>query len=244
MKGTVFQKPFEFNLEIPGESWTQGQTLKGSLLVKNHGTDSLDYQNSGVALALGKMKKVKTKDADAFEVLETMSFGDKQESLSFEFKLPTNGPISDKSHSLYLIYGDLSGREGHLQLNVEPSETFKPLLNVLDIFFRFKLKERKFSKDCIEFKLVAPDAKEFKGLETLILKMKEEEDQAIDFTATFNLQNVGITDGNVAVQKKKETRKVSLKSSDYLFQKDSPNQDAIRKIFQDLFDDVITKQYF
>ncbi|MBH48954.1 MAG: hypothetical protein CME71_12370 [Halobacteriovorax sp.] len=244
MKGTVFQKPFEFNVEIPGESWHQGQLLKGSVAVKNHGDTPLNTTESGVALALGKVKKVKTREADAFEILQSVSFTDNEDSLHFEFSLPLNGPISDKTQCLYLIFGDLTAKEGHLQLSVEPSLTFKPLLDVLDIFFRFKLKERKHNKDCVEYKFIAPDAKEFKGLETLVLKMKEADSAAIDFTAIFNLANVGITDGNVAVQKKKETRKVSLKSTDYLFQKDSPNQDAIRKIFQDLFSDVITKQYF
>lgn len=250
MKGTIFQKPFEFNLELPGETWNQGQSLNGSLVVTSHGAETLDLENHGIALALGKVKKVKSKDSDAFNIFETLAFsknsvaaGDKV-NLDFSFPLPLNGPISDKTQSFYLIYGNLEKQEGHLQLTVEPSLAFKPLLDVLDIFFRFKFKERKYAKDSIEFKLIAPDSKDFKGLETLILKMKEIPESGLEFTATFNLKNVGITDGNVAVQKTKETRKVKLIFNDYLFQKDSPNQDAIRKIFQDLFDDVITKQYF
>lgn len=244
MKGTIFQKPFEFNLDVPGEQWFQGQDLSGKLNVLNHDNTNIKRPDTlGVALAVGKNKKVKIKDADAFEIIETVSL-EHHDQIDFRFKLPINGPISDKSQSYYLIYGDLESKDGHLQLNVDSSLTFKPLLDVLDIFFRFKLKEKKFNKKSIEFKFIAPDAKEFKSLETLILNMSEEEDLTINITATFNLKNVGITDGNVAVQKSKATKKLQLKANDYLFQKDSPNQDAIRKVFQNLFDEISTKQLF
>lgn len=244
MKGTFFQKPFEFNLDVPGEQWFQGQELKGTLRVTNHAPSSDQFpENLGIALAIGKNKKVKAKSSDAFEIVDTVSLSS-SDQVNFNFKLPINGPISDKTQSYYLVYGDLAAKEGHLQLNVDSSLTFKPLLDVLDIFFRFKLKEKKFNKKSIEFKFIAPDAKEFKQLDTLILNMSEDEDLTIHINATFNLKNVGITDGNVAVQKTKATKKLQLTSKDYLFQKDSPNQDAIRKVFQSLFDDISPNKFF
>lgn len=250
MKGTLFQKPVEFNLEVLGEAWTQGSQLNGSLKITNHGHENVSLENLGVALALGHIKKVKTKNSEAFKISETQGFptsniapGEKTE-LNFDFKLNANGPITDKTQSPYLIYGDLEKKEGHLQLTIEPSLTFKPLLDVLDIFFRFKLKERKFAKNVIEFKFIAPDAKEFKSLEHIVVKMKELEAGDIDLDIQFNMKKVGVSDGTVALTKAKESKKMALKFKDYMFQKDAPNQEAIRKIFQGLFDEVLPKQLF
>ncbi len=244
MKGTFFQKPFEFNLELPGEQWVQGDELNGSLKLTDHSNGQTEIsENFGIALAIGKNKKVKSRDPSAFEVLETLSLNSKN-SLDFKFKLPINGPISDKTSSYYIIYGDLESKEGNLQIQVDPSKTFSPLLDVLDIFFRFKLKEKKFNKKSIEFKLLSPESKEFKALDTLILNLTETEDSTIQLTATFNLKNVGVQDGNIAVTKSKTVKKLELAPSQYLFQKDSPNQDAIREAFQGLFNEVLPKQLF
>ena len=38
MKGTVFQGNLQFHVDIEGESWTPGQTLRGKLNVNNQGT--------------------------------------------------------------------------------------------------------------------------------------------------------------------------------------------------------------
>src|SRR5690606_3494531 len=141
------------NLEIPGEAWSQGDALKGQLSVKNHGQEKIDLDSYGVALALGNMKKVKARDEKGLDVSESKLFegvsvaAGQSVQLEFHFSLLSNGPITDKTNSPYLVYGDLQKKEGHLQLTVEPSKTFKPLLDVLDVFFRFKLKDRKHSKD-------------------------------------------------------------------------------------------------
>ena len=250
MKGTLFQKPLEFNLEVPGEIWTQGSKVEGTLAVTNHGHEEISLDNIGVAIALGAVKKVKTKDEDAFAIAANEAFSKQnipaqgKSELSFSFTLETNGPISDKNSSPYLIYGDLQKKEGHLQLTVEPSKAFKPLLDVLDIFFRFKLKERKHAKDGIEFKLIAPDAREFKALDTMVIKMTELEAGDVDLKIQFNMKTVGVADGAVTTKKTKVNKKLSLRFNEFMFQKDSPNQEAIRKIFQGLFDEVLPKQLF
>lgn len=250
MKGTLFQKPLEFNLEVPGETWSQGDALKGQLSVKNHGQEKVSLDTYGVALALGNMKKVKARDEKALDIAESKLFegisvaSGQSVKLDFDFTLLSNGPITDKTNSPYLVYGDLQKREGHLQLTVEPSKTFKPLLSVLDVFFRFKLKDRKHTKDSVEFKLIAPDAKDFKAMESMTLKLKETDDMGIEMKIQFQMKNVGITDGAVAVKKSKIAKNMNLKFSDYMFQKDSPNQEAIRKLFQGLFDETLPKQLF
>lgn len=250
MKGTLFQKPLEFNLEIPGESWSQGNAIAGTLTVRNHGAESVVLNNHGVALAVGNMKKVKARDEAAFAIKDENKFSSvsvnagAETRLPFSFTLENNGPITDKTQSPYIVYGNLENREGNLQLTVEPSKTFKPLLDVLDVFFRFKLKDRKHAKDSVEFKMISPDAKDFKALDTMSLKMKETAEGGIEMKIQFQLKNVGITDGNVAVKKSKITKDLKLTAKDFMFGKDSPNQEAIRKIFQGLFEEVLPKQLF
>ncbi len=250
MKGTLFQKPLEFNLEVHGETWHQGSDITGTLNVTNHGSESVELASYGIALALGNMRKVKAKDAGAFVFDTTTIFEQKTISagakaqLNFTYSLPLNSPISDKTQSPYLVYGNLENRDGNLKLSIEPSQTFKPLIDVLDVFFRFKIKERKSAKTTVDFKLVTPDAKEFKALDSLVLKMKELPDQGIDLKFQFQMKNVGVNAGAIEVKKSKDERTLKLSASDYLFQKNAPNQDAIRKLFQGIFDEVLPKQLF
>lgn len=250
MKGTLFQKPLEFNLEINGETWNQGNVLAGTLGVTNHGTEEVELNLNGVALALGNIRKVKAKDQAAFDLFETITFpaeklapNDKK-GLSFKFELPMNGPITDKTQSPYILYGNLEKREGMLQLPVEPSLTFKPLIDVLDIFFRFKVKEKKTAKNAVDFKLIPPDAKEFKALDSLVLKAKELPEQGIELKFQFKLKNLGLNAGAIEVTKTKKDHSLKLTAKDYLLGKDAPNQDAIRKLFQDIFTEVLPKQVF
>lgn len=250
MKGTLFQKPLEFNLEVHGETWNQGSEIQGTLEVTNHGADNVDLSSYGVALALGNMRKVKAKDAEAFAIEQASNFATSElapgakSKLEFRYSLPLNGPISDKTQSPYLVYGNLENRDGNLKLAVEPSLTFKPLLDVLDVFFRFKIKERKSAKTTVDFKLVTPDAKEFKALDSLVLKMKELPEQGIDLKFQFQMKNIGVSAGTVEVKKSKDERTLKLSAKDYLFQKNAPNQDAIRKLLQGVFDEVLPKQFF
>ncbi len=59
MKGTFFQKPIEYKIEVEGETWSQGDVVKGQLIVNNHGDSSLDFTSIGCHLCFVDMKKMK-----------------------------------------------------------------------------------------------------------------------------------------------------------------------------------------
>jgi hypothetical protein len=72
MKGTFFSKPLEWNIETEKESWTQGESIKGILRVKNHSAEEIDIAGTGVGLAHADVKKVhaRTEGAMKFEQKE------------------------------------------------------------------------------------------------------------------------------------------------------------------------------
>ena len=84
MKGTFFNKPLEWNLETIGESWQQGAIIKGTLRVKNHGTEPADLKDAGVALAVAEIKKVHSRTEGALKIESSESFKEAELSPSQE----------------------------------------------------------------------------------------------------------------------------------------------------------------
>ena len=188
MKGTIFKDGIEYGLFIDGESWAQGDKVNGQLKLKNHGEKSLNISNVKVGLALGKFKKIKSKDSKAFEIVNQKTFDEGaklpakgEAELDWEFGLSQNCPITDKTGSLYVLYGanedDLEN--GHLQLNVIPKNVFLQYFDIFEKFFRFKVKDYKSKRDAIEAKLVPPKSKEFSNLIGLNIVIKEVNEKMI-----------------------------------------------------------------
>ena len=133
MKGTCFQKPFEFSLVVEGESWHQGDTIQGRLGIKNYGGGDEKLKDVFVSLAHGEYKNVKLKKLESFEILKTaeisaekmLSSGEKQE-IEWAFHLDQNAPVTDKSSSLYLLYGKKQDGmiSGHLQIRPPARRSF------------------------------------------------------------------------------------------------------------------------
>ena len=151
MKGTFFSKPLEWNIETVGESWQQGEILKGTLKVKNHGSEAMDLTGTGVGLAFADIKKVQTRAEGAIKPEATESLEGKnldpgsEVTLDFSFPLSSNGPVTDKKSSYYLSFGK-NFIEGQLQLKIEPKALYSKIVGLLDTFYRFKMKEYKTSK--------------------------------------------------------------------------------------------------
>ena len=107
MKGTFFSKPLEWNIETDKESWTQGESINGVLRLKNHGSESVDITNAGVAIAYADIKKVhaRTEGAMKFDgkalFSESELKGQEQKELPFSLTLPANCPVTDKKASYY-----------------------------------------------------------------------------------------------------------------------------------------------
>ena len=192
MKGLSFQNGVEYKVTIEGESWSQGDSISVHL-------ESKPASNLILILAEGVDKKVKLKSPDAFIVLE--QFDSEKPPLDQTIKLPLDAPISDKSGSLYILYGkndEALEKLGQLRLNIIPHLHLRDLIEVMTSHYRFALKTMSATKNNdVEVKLDPPGSKEWTSLELLTLKLKMTED-TMDVNFVFNRSEVDPTKGTLA----------------------------------------------
>jgi sporulation-control protein spo0M len=250
MRGISIQKPFEIAIDIQGEQWSQHQITKGILTVKNMLSDEQSLQNIGVSLAYADLKKVKNKTADCFKVEQNLLIphktikGKEVIEMPFEFQLAENCPITDKTASYFLTYGNIEKHEANLQLLVNPKKTFTTVVEIMDLFFRFKLKEQKYSKGRIEFKFIPSSGREFANLQDLILGMQTDgETLKMDFI--FNANKLGGTEVGLGMKltKTKMSDSLELTARQYLFQRDMINQELLKNAIAGVLEKQKNKVY-
>lgn len=248
MKGTFFNKPLEWNIETVGESWQQGDTLKGTLLVKNHGTEVISLENSGVGLAHADIKKVHSRTEGAIKPEVTSAFTQTDlnpaatATLDFSFPISSNGAVTDKKSSYYLSFGK-KFIEGQLQIKVEPKVLYTKIIGLLDTFYRFKVKEIKGAKKGVEFKLLPPTSREMANIESLVLTFSMQEDQ---LALNFNFQVKRLDTSSVTTRINKESLSIqkSLLPREYSLGKEMINQDQLLKTIENVLSEVKLKSVY
>jgi hypothetical protein len=248
MKGTFFSKPLEWNIETVGESWQQGEVVKGTLKVTNHGSEAQNLEGAAIELAHADIKKVQTKVPDLFKHairfplnLTSLEAG-KTHEMNFEMKLPDNCPVTDKKASFYLSYGN-GASTSSLQLSVQPLALFGKLVGLLDTFMRFKLKEFKGSKVGVEYKLIPPSSRDMANLDTAVVTFSmKEQTLLISFEfAVKKLDTSGVTN---KIDKSKVTIQRELSPKEYSLGRDMINQDQLLKVFESIISEVKLKSVF
>lgn len=236
MKGTIFLKPLEYNIIADGERWHQGEKIKGVLKIKNHSVDTIELPLLKISLAGGNFKKIKTKDKKAWENLAEISLGEKisigasvEKEFAWNFQLPEDCQITDKSGSVYLTLIDQEGGlpVGQLELVIEPKLVIHQFLEIFQNFLRFKVVQTKFSKGMVEIKLNPPSSKEMNNIESLVLRMKEV-DKTLDLEYTFNTHAFEMVSGNLLAQKKIKQVNQKFTFKEYTIYGDSFNHDFIK----------------
>lgn len=178
MKGVFFQKPFEFNLLVEGETWRQGDPIQGTLTIKNRSDQAAPLEGNAVSLGYGSIKKVHANKSEALDILALVPFSASsvpaQGEATFPWKFETerNSPITDTVGSPFLFYGSA----GILQLRVSPDPIVEEFFQALQTQFRFVKKSQKSSKTRIVTKLDPPSAQGFRFLEQLIVTTEFEGD--------------------------------------------------------------------
>lgn len=248
MKGTFFNKPLEWNIETIGESWQQGDVLKGTLKVKNHGAETISIDGSGVGLSLADIKKVQTRTEGALKIEKSHVFNQKELKsgeealLDFTFDIGPNSPVTDKKSSYYLGFGK-NFTESQLQLKVEPKVLFSKIVGLLDTFHRFKLKEIKAAKKGVEFKLIPPTARDMANIDSLLLTFSME-DQNLTMSYDFQVKKLDTTGISTKINKEAVTVKKTLSPKEYSLGKDMINQDALLKSVEAVLSEVKMKAVF
>ena len=252
MKGTNFKAPLELNLNVEGESWRQNQEVRGTLRVKNHGKDSIPLSQIGVHLCWGHAKKIKSKDEASFDLHfsklfdEGLSLGPQEEKeLSWDFKLPENCSITDKTGSYYVLYGENKNVWdcGHLQLLINPKAILDSFLEILVNFYRFKIKDKKNKKGFVEAKLLPPNAKEFMSMDNLHCQMRMKED-IFEIKYLFNVKKMAYDSGAMKLEKKKIEFGENLGPKEYYLYNEAPNQEVMKSKIEKTLEQVKTKINF
>jgi len=245
MKGTFFSKPIEWNIETFAESWSQGGIVEGKLIIANHSMENIPLSSPGVALSFSEIKKVHTKDKNAFKPEIQFSFPlselspSARHEFSFNLKLPTNTQVSDKKKSYYLTYGQ-NFLESSLQLKIDPNPVFLKIIPLFETFYRFKTKEIKSSKSGVEFEMLPPASKEFSQLEQLTLGLFMEEDQlGLDFN--FSLKKLDFSGISTKMIKEKSRTQKKLSPKEYLMGKEHIHQDQLLKNIESVFSEIKVK---
>ena len=249
MKVTTIQKPLEYTIEAMGEKWRQGDKLKGTLKIKNHGTEKILLPILKVNLCEGHYKKIKAKDSKGWVIVDTHDFSGnlgiepaEENTYSFEFMLSENCSVTDKNGSLYLAFYDKEEilPTGNIELVIEPKLVIKEVLQILENFLRFKVKEIKSGKGVLEVKLIPPSSRELSNLDGVTLSISEV-DKNLNFKYFFNLRSLDLAGPAMQVEKKTKEIVQTFNSKQYLIYGDSINQDFIIESVKGVLDGVKTK---
>ena len=249
MKGIFFQKPLELELGIVGESWGQGETITGTLKVKNHGAENILLKDFGVRLCLGISKEIKIKSSKAFTQNAQHLFDPTTEvapgsevDLSFCFPLTKDAPISEKSQGLYLLCGFKENpfENGMMELKISP---YKDIINLLEVFenlLRFKVKSLKNKKNRLEAVMVVPSSKDYSSVQQLKILINMI-DNNLDIEFNFKLKKISFEDGVISAKDSKLQVKKLLTPKEYLIYGDAFNQDKVLTLLQEVIEEIKVK---
>lgn len=234
MKGTVFLKPLEYNIETSGEKWRQGEKIKGSLKIKNNGVESIELPAVKIALSIGNYKKVKVLDVKAWDLVSEVTLSDQlllkaseEKEFPWEFQLAEDCRITDKDGSIYLRFLNLQADlpAGNIELLIQPKLVMLQFLEIFDNFLRFKIGPMKFSKGMVEVKLTPPSSRELGHIDSLVLRMSEIQN-TLKLEYLFNLRVLEMTGTTMTAEKKTKSFDQTLNSKQY-YSYGSPDQEFI-----------------
>lgn len=252
MKSSFFQKPLEFSLETCGESWSQGDLLKGSLTIKNHGNEEVDLSLVGVTLALTDARKFKAKNIKAFKIdrqipfpKETKLAASGEETLEWEFLLDSDCPITEKSSALHVYCGEQDNLfgGGQLELQINPIQTLTKYIEIFENFYRFKSKSMKNKGGFIEVVYKCPGGRDLDQIEKLTQRLRIIKGN-LEVNWDFKINRLSYDTGSVIENLEDQSYQQSLLPKQYKMFGDSPNQDGIISSIDEVIDQAKKKNIF
>ena len=166
MKGFSVQDGNELRIEIEGERWSQGDRIRVRLQSKREA-------HLFLGLASGFEKKIKTKSEDAFEIHEQIELN--HTTIEKEFLIPIDARITDKTGSLYALYGigNPPASLANLRLQIDPHLHIRDLSEIFTHHFRFTLNSTSMGKNQeVELKFEPSGSKEWASLESMTVSAR------------------------------------------------------------------------
>ena len=237
MRSVYFQQPLEHQIEVEGESWNQGEVVKGQLRIRNMSSKTVAVKTSQIIIAHGLKKAFKEGTGVPWEVLEkqvaaqdiALQAGSEQ-TFGWNFNLSTDCQITDKQGGLYLLFGgDEALTEGgrlNLQINLHPI-----LQNYLQTFttqFRFLEKYQKRKSEWTEVKLIPPDSREYPNMDYVLCFLRIHDEQ-LEAHYRFKMSGLGRTGEKMTVTKKNRELEQSIPQGKYLQPGGFPNRAGCRE---------------
>jgi len=237
MRSVYFQQPLEHQIEVEGESWNQGEVVKGQLRIRNMSSKTVAVKTSQIILAHGLKKAFKEGTMVPWEVLEKQVVAQdialqagSELTFGWNFNLSTDCPITDKQGGLYLLFGgDEALTEGgrlNLQINLHPI-----LQNYLQTFttqFRFLEQYQKRKSEWTEVKLIPPDSREYPNMDYVLCFLRIHDD-LLEAHYRFKMSGLGRTGEKMTVTKKNRELEQSIPQGKYLQPGGFPNRACIRE---------------
>ena len=237
MRSVYIQQPLEYQVDVEGESWNQGEVVKGQIRIRNMSSKTVAVKTSQIILAHGLKKAFKEGTMVPWEVLEKQVVAQdialqagSELTFGWNFNLSTDCPITDKQGGLYLLFGgDEALTEGgrlNLQINLHPI-----LQNYLQTFttqFRFLEKYQKRKSELTEVKLIPPDSREYPNMDYLLCFLRVRDEQ-LEAHYRFKMSGLGRTGQKMTVTKKYRELEQSMPPEKYLQPGGFPNRACFRE---------------
>jgi hypothetical protein len=237
MRSVYIQQPLEYQIDVEGESWNQGEVVKGQIRIRNMSSKTVAVKTSQIILAHGLKKAFKEGTMVPWEVLEKQVVAQdialqagSELTFGWNFNLSTDCPITDKQGGLYLLFGgDEALTEGgrlNLQINLHPI-----LQNYLQTFttqFRFLEKYQKRKSELTEVKLIPPDSREYPNMDYVLCFLRIHDEQ-LEAHYRFKMSGLGRTGEKMTVTKKNRELEQSIPPEKYLQPGGFPNRACFRE---------------
>ena len=237
MRSVYIQQPLEYQIDVEGESWNQGEVVKGQIRIRNMSSKTVAVKTSQIILAHGLKKVFKEGTMVPWEVLEKQLVAQdialqagSELTFGWNFNLSTDCPITDKQGGLYLLFGgDEALTEGgrlNLQINLHPI-----LQNYLQTFttqFRFLEKYQKRKSEWTEVKLIPPDSREYPNMDYVLCFLRIHDEQ-LEAHYRFKMSGLGRTGEKMTVTKKNREIEQSIPQGKYLQPGGFPNRACFRE---------------
>lgn len=249
MRAMFVHQGSQYQLEVAGEEYIPGDTLTGTLKVKNHGASALALSNVFVTLALGNVKKAKAKDEDAFEPIVTpdlqasgeLSPG-QEASFPFSVTLDINSPVTEKNQSLFFLFGSQedSGAKSELRVTVLRHPHLRTIHEILESSFQCVFKGERSSDGWLLAKFSPSSSRRLSLVNEFTVKSRFD-GEALDMEYVFNVKQFDTSATALNVKKGKNVVAQKLAPSDYLLPGGFLNHDSVSAKISEAISTVSTE---
>jgi hypothetical protein len=241
MRSTFFDRPLEYQLLTAKEEWLQGESIAGKLTIRNMNEEKVVTSTVDVLLAYGNFKKVKAGVKNCWEVLHRENIqkdlslnGNQQSSFEWRLNLPSDAPITDKSGSMFLLFGgeDVLDRGGRLDVPIKMKELLQSFLQTFSTQFQFVQRSSKFKDGWTEVQLDPPTgSREFPNLEHVMCYLRML-DEKLELKYRCKIKTLKKDGESMKVRGKYLEVSQTLTADDYLQTSGFPNRSCFREMIE------------